>query len=38
MMQVLLSGVIVVVMLAGPPAFVIGLALREQRPKSIQPN
>lgn len=37
MMEALLSGVVVVVMLVGPPAFVIGLAIREQRLRSIQP-
>ena len=36
MIEVLLSSVVVVVMLIGPPALVFGLAIREQRLKSIQ--
>ncbi len=37
MMEVLLSSVVVVVMLVGPPALMFGLAIREQRLRSAQP-
>ena len=36
MIEILQSVVIVVVMVIGPPALVLGLALREQRLKAIQ--
>jgi hypothetical protein len=38
MLEVVLCGAILVAMLFGPPAFVFGLAIREQKLRSIQPN
>jgi hypothetical protein len=38
MLEVILGCAIVMAMLVGPPAFVFGLAIREQRLRSIRPN